>query len=388
MRVFAGLHNEMLLKDMLMQEGVRKSNIAAEVVYLDESGQEKIKSKCSLRLYNTAIVVIPEKADLVRIPYSDISEIKDKDFRLAITTDAGEKITLSMLGKEFDPTVSLLSKVINELSLAVQSSLKELIPDANPAIIRQAARLMKEGKAARRSDIEAISPALWAGLEKKVASTDIKEEYDYLVSMAQKEKLCIGIKRGLMGGLTGDYIWFLIPIYGLNPNTPGNAVAMESISAEGSGKATYFFRLVSRNAYRSFKNIDELHRIADDFIVKMNRCMLTINFRREPIYLSDERLADPKYQHYRFAMQKIPSLQTLRTLFIGRVIHTSDEQWQQDVKDLLQFNITATDDTARWSKAGEDIDLLEEDINNSPEKDASDITSQDNTENTDDTKEA
>jgi len=388
LRVFAGLHNEMLLKDMLMQEGVRKSNIAADVVYLDESGKEKIKGKCSLRLYNTAIVVIPEKADLVRIPYSDISEIKDEDFRLAITTDFNEKITFSMLGQEFDPTVRLLSKVINELSLAVQSSLKELVPEENPAIIRQAARLMKEGKAARMSDIEAISPALWTGLEKKVASTDIKEEYNYLVSMAQREKLCIGIKRGLMGGLTGDYIWFLIPIYNLNPDAPGNAMAMEALSQGNSSKATYFFRLVSRNAYRNFKNIDELHHIADDFIARMNRCMLAINFRREPIYLSDEKLADPKYQHYKYAMQKIPSLKTLRDLFIGRVIHASDEQWQQDVKDLLQFNITAADDAARWSKAGEDADLLEEDISNSPEKDAGDNTPEGNTENTSDTKEA
>jgi hypothetical protein len=373
LRVFAGLRNEILLKDMLMQEGLRKSNIAAEVVYLDEEGGEKLKGKCSLRLYDTAIVVIPEKADLTRIPYSDISEIKDEDYKLAITTDAGEKITFSMLGKEFDSTISLLSKTINELSLAVQSSLKELIPDANPSIIRQAARLMKEGKAARRSDIEAISPALWAGLEKKVASTEIKEEYNFLVGMAQKEKLCIGVKRGLMGGLTSDYIWFLIPIYSLNPEAPGNAVAMEAIAQEGSGKATYFFRLAGRNAYRSFKNIDELHRIADDFIVKMNRCMLTINFRREPIYLSDERLQEPRYQHYRSAIQKIPSLQTLRSLFIGRVIHASDEQWQHDATNLLRFNVSTADDAARWSKAGEaDADLPEDETADAGENDTSD----------------
>ncbi len=369
LRVFAGFRNELFLKDMLMKENLRKSGVEAEIVSLDETEKENLKGKCSLRLYDTGIVIIPEKADLVRIPYSDITEIKDEDFRLAITTEFGERLTFSMLGKQFDPTVMTLSKIINELALAAQSSLKELLPEANPAIIRQAARFMKEGKAARRTDIESISPELWVALEKKVETTGTKEEYDFLVTMAQKEKLCIGIKRGLMGGLTGDYIWFLIPIYSTNPQEPGNAVAMEAISEEGGGKATYFFRLVSRNAYQNFKNIDELHRAADDFIAKMNRCMLTINFRREPIYLSDEKLAEPKYQHYRFAMQKIPSLQILRNLFIGRVIHSSEEQWQQDVKDLLQFNITTPDDNARWSKAGEDIaedeDTEEGDIDDS-----------------------
>lgn len=355
LRVFARLRNEMFLKDMLMQESLRKSGVAADIVYLDENGKEKLKGKCSLRLYDTAIVIIPEKADLVRIPYSDISEIKDEDFTLAITTESGEKFTFSMLGKQFDPTVKTLSKVINELALTVQSSLKELLPEANPAIIRQAARFMKEGKAARRSDIESVSPELWVGLEKKLETTGIKEEYDFLVSMAQKEKLCIGIKRGLMGGLTGDYIWFLIPIYSTHPQEPGNAVAMEAISEEGGGKATYFFRLVSRNAYQNFKSIDELHRAADDFIAKTNRCMLTINFRREPIYIPDERLAEPEYQKYRFAIQKIPSLQTLRKLFVGRVIHSSLEQWKQDVTDLLRFNISTLDDTTRWTKAGEDV---------------------------------
>ena len=361
LRVFARLRNEMFLKDMLMQESLRKSGVAADVVHLDENGKEKLKGKCSLRLYDTAIVIIPEKADLVRIPYSDISEIKDVDFTLSITTEFGEKFAFSMLGKQFDPTIKTLSKIINELSLTVQSSLKELLPDANPAIIRQAARFMKEGKAARRGDIESVSPELWVALEKKLETTGIKEEFDFLVSMAQKEKLCIGIKRGLMGGLTGDYIWFLIPIYSTNHQEPGNAVAMEAISEEGGGKATYFFRLVSRNTYQNFKIIDELHRVADDFITKMNRCMLTINFRREPIYLPEEKLAEPGYQKYRFAIQKIPSLQTLRELFVGRVIHSSLEQWKQDVMDLLRFNISAPDDTARWTKAGEDtVDDSEE----------------------------
>ncbi len=373
LRVIAGLRNEMFLKDMLMKENLQKSDVAADVVYLDETGKEKLKGKCNLRLYNTAIVIIPEKSDLARIPYSDISEIKDEDFTLAITTDSGEKITFSMLGKQFDPTVTLLSKVMNDLAFAVQSSLKELLPNTNPAIIRQAARYMKEGKAARRSDIESLSPELWVGLEKKVASTDIKEEYNFLVSLAQKEKLCIGIKRGLMGGLTGDYIWFLIPIYSLNPGEPGNAVAMEAISQQGSGKATYFFRLVSRNAYRGFKSIDELHHAADDFITKMNRCMLTINFRREPIYLPAEKLEDPRYQHYRYAMQKIPSLQILRNLFIGRVIHSSDAQWQQDAMDLLRFNVTTPDDTARWTKAGEeDADFSEDEVADDTEEDTGD----------------
>jgi len=80
--------------------------------------------------------------------------------------------------------------------------------------------------------------------------------------------------------------------------------------------------------------------------------MLDINFRREPIYLPDEKLEEPQYRKYKFAVQRLPGLQTLRHLFIGRVIHASPEQWKQDVMDLLKFNVSTKDDTAKWTKGG------------------------------------
>jgi hypothetical protein len=128
----------------------------------------------------------------------------------------------------------------------------------------------------------------------------------------------------------------------------------------GGGKATYFFRIVSRKDYPAFKNIQDMHKEADSFIKGINRCMLATNFRREPIYLSDEKLADPQYTRYRFAIQKLPALQTLRRLFIGRVIHSSPEQWKQDVAELLKFNVTTLDDSARWAKATAGLEAIDD----------------------------
>jgi len=354
LRILSHLRNEILLKDMLMNETVKKSGIESEFIYFDNNGNEKQRGKCESRLYETAFVVIPEKGEPIRITYSDISEIKDENFTISITTESGDKFVFSKLGKEFNSFTNTLSDSMNELSFKVQSSLKELLPEVDPLVIRKAARFMKEGKAARRSDIESISPELWIELEKKLETVGIKEEYDFLKSMAQKEKMCIGLKRGLLGDLTGEYIWFLIPIYSSNPNEPGNAVAMESISDEGGGKATYFFRIVSRKEYPNYKNIEEIHREVDNFIKRMNHCMLAINFRREPIYLPDEKLGEPQYQKYKFAITKIPELSELRQLFIGRVIHRTPEQWKKDVIDLLRFNVSEQDDNAKWKK-GENL---------------------------------
>jgi len=351
-RVFSKLRNEVLLKDLLMNESIRKSGVEAEFAFYNKTGEKVQEGKCDPRLYDTGIVIIPEKGEIVRIPYSEIAQISNENYTLTLITDYGEKIELSMMGMEFDSFRDTLSDVYNERQLEVQSYLKELLPDANPLIIRKSARFMKEGKAAKRSDIESVSPELWAELEKKIGIFGIKDEYDFLKKNSREQKICIGIKRGLLGDLTGEYIWFLIPIYGDNSKEMGNAVAMEATSEQGTGKATYFFRIVSRSEYQKL-SMEEMNKETDKFITEINRCMLAINFRREPIYLPDERLEEPQYLKYRFAVQKIPSLKTLRSLFIGRVIHSSPEQWQQDVMDLLKFNVGTADDKQKWKKGEE-----------------------------------
>jgi len=354
LRVLSKLRNEILLKDLLIHETLRKSGVEAEFACFDETGSEKQAGQCEARLYETAIVLIPEKGEFLRIPYSDISGVREGDYEVILETEFGERIVLSKMGRKFDPFLKVFSEVMNELSLKVQSSLKELLPSANPSVIRRASRLMREGKAARKGDLDLLSPELWAGLEKKLEIVGVKEGYDFLKSLAQEEKICIGLKRGLLGDLTGEYIWFLIPIYSTDPDAPGNAVAMEASSTEGSGgKATYFFRIVNRKDYPDFRNKEDLDREVDGFIKKINRCMLAINFRREPVYLPDERLEEPRYQKYKFAIAKIPALQELRRLFIGRVIHSSPEQWKKDVMDLLRFNVSAQDDNAKWKKGGQ-----------------------------------
>jgi hypothetical protein len=111
---------------------------------------------------------------------------------------------------------------------------------------------------------------------------------------------------------------------------------------------------VSRNDYPKFKNLEDLNKEFDDLTKKMSRCMIDINFRREPIYLPDERLDEPRYLKYKFALVRLPSLQILRSLFVGRVIHSSPEQWKKDVTDLLKFNVSTKDDSVRWSKGADE----------------------------------
>ena len=78
--------------------------------------------------------------------------------------------------------------------------------------------------------------------------------------------------------------------------------------------------------------------------------MLSINFRREPIFTSDDDLELPRNIKYWYSVQKLPTLRELRGRFVGRAIHVNKEQWQQAVKDLLSFNVSSKDDAAKWKK--------------------------------------
>jgi hypothetical protein len=174
-----------------------------------------------------------------------------------------------------------------------------------------------------------------------------------------------------MGDLTGSYIWLLIPLRRAASAKLENAVAFEAFQTTesgpqqeagektadeeetaASGKATYFFRIMSRQDYAQATE-QALQAELEKFLRNINRCMVDINFRREPIFLSEEQLDNPKYAQYRYAVAKLPPLRTLRSQFIGRVIHSSFSQWKSDVTSLLDFNIKSKDDTAKWRKGAE-----------------------------------
>jgi hypothetical protein len=235
----------------------------------------------------------------------------------------------------------------------VQALVKELMPSADLPSIRKLATLMKEGRAARRSDIEAVGPGLWTQLELQLSGSDGADEYKFLKSRGQAQDICIGVKRGLKAD-EGNYLWFMAPVYDTDTSKPGNAVIMEAISAEGESRATYAFRMVSRADYPKYKSLAELQEQMGEFIKTINHALVTVNFRREPIYLTDEMLARPQFEKYRYSIARIPELRTLRSLYIGRVIHSSPEQWQADVNDLLAFNVSTTDDLKPWLKKESD----------------------------------
>lgn len=343
------LWNDVVLKDMLMHETMIRSGVSADCQQRDTHGLSKTL-RCEPRLYRSALVMIFEHDDPIRLPYSMLTQIKPEDFRLHIETEFGDTYILAMMGRQYQPFVQTLVGILEELSIETQTMLKTYLPSASFALIRQASELLKEGKAAQRRDLDSISPDLWTNLESTIESGAISVEYDHLKTMAKQTKMCIGIKRGLMGDLTGEYIWFLIPIYDQDTHKPGNAIAMETIAKDGTGQATYFFKIMNRSDYANTNDVDTLDHAADQMLKQLNHALLAINFRREPIYIPDEKLNEERYRKHQFSIARIPELQLLRKHFIGRVMHVSKQQWIDDVTSLLTFHVSTNDDTTKWKK--------------------------------------
>ena len=129
--------------------------------------------------------------------------------------------------------------------------------------------------------------------------------------------------------------WFFFPLARMSSVAlPANVVAWEATSR--SGRATYFFRLVDPAQADQLRDAAEAPGAMDAAIRQLNRAIVLLNFRREPIYLPEDSLElQPRFRRYAIACRKIPELRRLRASFLGRAMHTSPEAWQKQVEEIL-----------------------------------------------------
>jgi hypothetical protein len=74
----------------------------------------------------------------------------------------------------------------------------------------------------------------------------------------------------------------------------------------------------------------------DAAVRRLNRVLGMLNFRRRPIYLSDDELErDPQFHRYAIAARRIPELREVRAAFLGRAIHSSYDAWKTQVAAVL-----------------------------------------------------
>jgi hypothetical protein len=109
-----------------------------------------------------------------------------------------------------------------------------------------------------------------------------------------------------------------------------NAVAQEVVSE--TGHATYLFRLLPADRFGSLQGdglADEVGRA----IARLNRALLLLNFRRDPIRLPEKELRQTEHARYLVALRHLDYLRWARGAFLGRAVHGS--AWEQQVAEAV-----------------------------------------------------
>jgi hypothetical protein len=348
LREIHAARNETMIKDSLVYESPKGQGVKGNVTVSEKGLTPVFDGPAEIRLYETALIILPQMAPLVRMRYSDIGSIASNDYSLELSDERGVKVTVKMLGKEHDPLLKAISDQVGEMKLRSRSIIKDIHPGIADADLSKLSVMMREGKAASFAEINEVSPAFMTILEKKL-EVELPDSYHTLVEKGRKEMTRYGLKHGLMDGVTGDYIWILVPIFSTDPSAPGNAIAFEA-SGNDSARATYMFRIMGR-ADHADSSTSGLLKAVGSAMEQTVDTLTEINFRREPIYLDDASLFKEEYSHYRYAINALPGLRDLRERFIGRITHTSSEQYKKDLDDLLSFNVKARTDQEKWVKS-------------------------------------
>jgi hypothetical protein len=252
-----------------------------------------------------------------------------------LTSSAG-RISISKLAKRTDEFNGGLNGAMAALRTQAADALHRTFPFLNPDQLQRLAALLPEGRSVRLGAMSELHSKLPDALKTIAVSPSHKPYFDELSKRASSDGLLAGFKfiredeegaEGEEGGDSGGeadaprgedgkpqlFFWFFFPI------RDRSILAWEATT--GSGRATYFFRYEGDPGQAA---------------QQLTRGLALVNFRREPVYLSDEALEmQQRFHRYAIGARKLPDLRALRSAYLGRAMHSSLENWSQQLDKVI-----------------------------------------------------
>lgn len=337
-----------------------------------EGSGSGFSSRAEIRLYRSNLAILPEAATGFSWRYADIERVDfdDSSYTVVIHSD-NDILKLTRLAKRTGELTQRLRDGLSAVSETGAQVIHSSFPFLTPDQFTRAAGAFREGRAIPVRDLNAIHPRMEAALLGAAVDESLKEYLDSLKSMCGDDGYFAGFKeirsetaerengesasdcrdeaaesvevRPMSEAARGEpeaagnriLYWFFFPLKtAADPAIPGNTVAWEAASA--AGRATYFFRLLPPGDEAVLKDRDKAQKVIASAVHRLNRAIVMLNFRREPIYLSDESLQTREdYRRYTIACRKIPVLRELRASFMGRALHTSHEAWRKQMSAIF-----------------------------------------------------
>ncbi len=344
---------------------------------LPSAPEDPLTSPAELRLYKSNLAVLPTQAASFQWRLAEIDAVTFEQSNYAVTVDsAAGSLVVSKLAKRTREFCGRLEECITLINEKSAQALHEIFPFLNPNQFQAVAALMKEGHAASLDDAGRIHPQIESALLSQVVDARLKPYFDALAAnaasgpyvgfkfirkedaeseqpgqAAEEETLAAGresngeahaTSSGEVDGRAGGkeeqepiLHWFFFPM----ATQAGGARARNLLAWEATsktGRATYFFRLVPPEQAPLLEDPARARVTIDTAIQRLNRALVLLNFRREPIYLPDDALLTKSRLHcYAIACRRLPELRRLRASFLGRAIHTSPDAWGKQFQTFL-----------------------------------------------------
>jgi len=320
-----------------------------------------------IRLYKSNLAVLPAAANGFQWRLADIDDVKlDSSTYEIVIQSGGDRLKVSRLAKRTEEFAAQLRESMNALATQSTQALHGMLPFLDPDQLQSCASLLREGRSAPLAKLVAIHKQIPVALAANAVDKDLKPYYDQLVAKAaagtgyvgfklirpevekdsdaaEKEKPAHADKEAdddasdapdADASAPATLYWFLFPLAARKGLGVANAVAWEASSR--SGRATYFFRLTDPAQAAQLADPSRGASVVEDSIRRLNRVLAMLNFRRRPIYLSDDELAmSPQFHRYAIAARRLPEVREVRANFLGRALHSSPEAWQTQVESIL-----------------------------------------------------
>ncbi|OPX99301.1 MAG: hypothetical protein A4E58_00361 [Syntrophorhabdus sp. PtaB.Bin006] len=337
--------------------------------YVDvDASDANFSSPAELRLYQSNLAILPEKAVVFQWRLADIDgiEFDDAAYRLIILSGSS-RLTVTKLAKRTGEFVERLRSAVDAVSENTSAIVRSLCPFLSPDQVLETSRLMREGRAAAFSKLSRVHPGIeqsliangidrslkpyfevlkqkmfgsewFAGFKMVRPETDSEAEpgpdepvVDSSPAVAAERSMPVAKKSEGSEKERSILYWFFFPLRGATGGEIPNVIAWESTSL--SGHATFFFK--TPTVYSS-GDVHDNTTYLEYAVRQLNQALVTLNFRREPVYLSDVSLqTEARYHQYAIACRKISALRELRASYLGRAIHASVDVWQKQVEAIL-----------------------------------------------------
>lgn len=336
---------------------------------LTVAGSSPSSGPAEIRLFKSNLAVLPTTSQSFQWRLADVDSVRFDSNAWEIVLQAGpDQLKFTKLAKRTEEFAAKVREAMSALAAQSAQALHNIFPFLNPDQLQKTAGLLREGQSASVAKLAGINPKIPAALTANAVDKDLKPYYDDLVARNGNGMLYAGFKMirpdandggtsqgsdeeagsessSLTNSLTYQVTnsgeapdadadapetlyWFFFPI-------PGNVVAWEASSK--SGRATYFFRMVEPAQAAQLRDPSQAPTLIDAAVRRLNRVLGMLNFRRRPIYLSDDQLdMDPKFHRYAISARRLPELRQVRASFLGRAFHSSFEAWQGQVKGILE----------------------------------------------------